>query len=350
MSQGIDPDEIRFDRAFGAMFGQIVGDSLGAQVEFSSYSTIRSKFPNGVRTMQGGGPWGILPGQATDDSELALGLARSLATEGDWLEEAVASAYADWYASHPFDCGGTCGNAFGHVDFKYPIAPQMKKNAQRALSSEANGGLMRISPLGVLFARKTWGLKKEPIESLIAKARADAALSHANERTQIANAVYTLSVAEAINADSLRRPDERSIDVYRFAWRLANSDHFPAGAAKEFVIGLLDDAKKQPTKFGNEAIQSQGWFAHGFQNAFHQLLRAPSFEEGIVATIDLGGDTDTNGAIAGPLLGAIFGAKQIPEDWRTKVLKCRSRRPSTYHADDLEDLTKKILYGADQEG
>jgi ADP-ribosylglycohydrolase len=341
----LDPE--RFDRAFGTMLGQVAGDSLGAQVEFSSASSINSRYPKGVREMVGGGPHGILAGQATDDSELALGLARSLALHGDWIEEDVASAYVDWKQSHPFDCGGTCGNAFGWVDMKRPIAKQVKENAQRALGSEANGGLMRISPLGVLFAGKLWGFNKDKpensLDKLIAQARGDALLSHANERCQIANAVYTLTIAETINGDFARRPDERAIDSFRFALRLAKSDHFPECEAKNFVIGLLEGAQSRPVK-GETADSQQGWFAHGFQNAFFQLRTAPSFEEGVVRTISLGGDTDTNAAISGPLLGALWGAKGIPSDWKDKVLKCKTDRPSTYHADDLEDLTKKILY------
>jgi len=47
---------------------------------------------------------------------------------------------------------------------------------------------------------------------------------------------------------------------------------------------------------------NQGWVLIALQNAFHQLVRAPSAEEGTIATVNAGGDTDTNGAIAGALL------------------------------------------------
>lgn len=53
------------------------------------------------------GTWRTLPGQATDDGELALSLARSLDAEGRFDEQAVARAYAAWYLSSPFDMGRT---------------------------------------------------------------------------------------------------------------------------------------------------------------------------------------------------------------------------------------------------
>lgn len=347
----MDLKAARLDRAFGVLLGQCAGDSLGAQVEFSGADSIAQRFPQGVREMTGGGPHGIIPGQVTDDSELALALARSIAAEGDWLEEAVASGYVDWMQSGPFDCGSTCGSALGRVHLDFPIAPQVKKNAATMLRSEANGSLMRVSPLGVLFARRLWGNEKDKPENSYTKlaeiARNDSLLTHASPRCQQAVAVYTLTIAELVNSDYARRPDERARDAYRFAIR-ANDWAGGDISAVEWIAGLLKDAQEKPTEDGRTADSQQGWIKHGFQNAFYQLLHAPSFEEAIVRTISLGGDTDTNGAIAGGLLGALWGAEGVPERWTKTVLNSHSRRPSTYHADDLLDLAKKILLN-DQE-
>ena len=68
-----------FDRAAGCLMGQIAGDSLGGLVEFCSPATIRERYPDGPRLLEDGGTWNILDGQPTDDSEMALMLARLLA-------------------------------------------------------------------------------------------------------------------------------------------------------------------------------------------------------------------------------------------------------------------------------
>ena len=44
------------------------------------------------------------------------------------------------------------------------------------------------------------------------------------------------------------------------------------------------------------------------------------------------GDPDTNGAITGALLGAVFGQYGIPHEWQEDVLNCRCERPTRYRA------------------
>ncbi len=86
------------------------------------------------------------------------------------------------------------------------------------------------------------------------------------------------------------------------------------------------------------------------QNAFHELLHAPSLEEGVVATVRRGGDTDTNAAIAGALLGAVHGREAVPAQWRAMVLSCRpvpprarEPRPRAYWPVDALEIAERLL-------
>lgn len=72
-------------------------------------------------------------------------------------------------------------------------------------------------------------------------------------------------------------------------------------------------------------VQQQGWVLIAFRNTLWQLLNAPSFEAGVVDTVMRGGDTDTNAAICGALLGAVYGPDAIPAQWVKQVLNCRPR-------------------------
>ena len=75
------------------MLGQLAGDSLGSLVEFKDANTIRTLYPNGVRELADGGVWDTLAGQPTDDSEMALALARSLIRNGEFsLNDTLAVA------------------------------------------------------------------------------------------------------------------------------------------------------------------------------------------------------------------------------------------------------------------
>ena len=99
--------------------------------------------------------------------------------------------------------------------------------------------------------------------------------------------------------------------------------------------------------------QSQmGWVLVAFQNALWQMLHAPSFEDGVVDTVMQGGDTDTNAAIAGALLGAIHGEEAVPAQWREAILNCRPEagnprvrtpRPQRYWPVDALELADDLL-------
>ena len=78
------------------------------------------------------------------------------------------------------------------------------------------------------------------------------------------------------------------------------------------------------------------------QNAFFQLLHSQPVADGVVATVRAGGDTDTNAAICGALLGAVHGREAIPEQWRRMVLSCRPLRGYAMrngHDPNTDDVT-----------
>jgi ADP-ribosyl-[dinitrogen reductase] hydrolase len=93
-----------------------------------------------------------------------------------------------------------------------------------------------------------------------------------------------------------------------------------------------------------------GWVQIALENAFFHL-RNSSFEEALVATVAQGGDTDTNAAICGALLGAALGGGAVPARWTLPVLACRSTidagaprpRPATYWPDDILELAEALI-------
>src|SRR5258708_3059975 len=80
--------------------------------EFRTAKEMRAKYPKGVGDLGVSPVWETLAGQPTDDSELGLALARSLAGKTEYDPEAAATAYGRWYRSEPFDCGTTTARAF----------------------------------------------------------------------------------------------------------------------------------------------------------------------------------------------------------------------------------------------
>lgn len=85
------------DRYRGTLLGLACGDALGGPVEFMSREEIARRFPTGVREMSGGGWLNLAPGEVTDDTQMTLALAHSLA-ENDTLDMAdVAARFVAWY-------------------------------------------------------------------------------------------------------------------------------------------------------------------------------------------------------------------------------------------------------------
>ena len=145
-------------RAQGCLLGQLAGDALGSLVEFESPDQIRRQYPDGVRDLADGRAWNTIAGQPTDDSELALSLARVLVRVGRYDREEAREAYVSWLDSEPFDCGATIDSGLRG----YPNP-----------DSQANGAMMRISPLGIFGARHA-------LSDVAEWAQQDAELTHPN--------------------------------------------------------------------------------------------------------------------------------------------------------------------------
>lgn len=168
-------DEV-LKRAQGCLLGQLAGDSLGGLVEFKTPEQIRLDYPKGVRDLADGGTWNTLAGQPTDDSEMALALARMLAERGRYDREEARKVYVEWLDSHPFDCGLT-------------VAEGLRGNLNQY--SQANGALMRISPLGIFGANY-------PPEQVARWAMEDAELTHPNRVCKQANALFAMALSHAV--------------------------------------------------------------------------------------------------------------------------------------------------------
>ena len=304
----------RLGRAQGVLLGQVAGDNLGALVEFEKAATIAARDSLGPSRLENGGRWDLVAGQPTDDSELALTLARSILAQQAFERDAVFEAYRDWLRSQPFDVGDTVGAALR--DHPNP-------------ASQANGSLMRASPLGIYSHALEPALAAE-------LARQDASLTHPNPVCGDATAAFVVAVAHAVRVGGGAVA----------AWRAAVEWAEASGAAL-LVREALEAARHEPPVCDQG---SEGWVKIALQNAFFELLHAPSLEQGVVATVRRGGDTDTNAAVAGALLGAVHGRDAVPLQWRSMVLSCRPLaprarrpRPRPYWPVDVMEIAERLL-------
>lgn len=318
----------RISRAQGCLLGQLAGDSLGSLVEFQSSASIKRQYPERLRDMKDGGTWNTIAGQPTDDSELALMLARTLVKKGIFDREAIREAYLFWFNSRPFDIGGT--TAAGLRNRPSP-------------HSQSNGALMRVSPLGIFGTNHASAQVAE-------WAHQDAAITHIHPVCQTVSALFALAIAYVIrtgcNAETLYAQIVAWADEINRDESLIWKDEI---ADAESIRKAIRDAQDAPPA---DFYYQQGWVLIAFQNALYQLLHAPDTEEAIIDTVMSGGDTDTNAAICGALLGAVNGLESIPERWQETLRNCRPEagkpgvhqpRPECFWPVDALELAEKLV-------
>jgi ADP-ribosyl-[dinitrogen reductase] hydrolase len=185
---------------------------------------------------------------------------------------------------------------------------------------------MRCAPIGI------WALDAAEAS---AAARADAALSHPHPLCQAASAAFVAAIATAIGGGD------------NDAMLTAAEAAMPEQEA-DAVRACLACARlgQGPSEF----VHKQGWVLIAFQNAFRHLAIGTSIENALIETVGEGGDTDTNAAICGALLGAVQGRAAIPVRWSMAVLACRplaesarQPRPARYWPDDVPSLAEALL-------
>lgn len=319
------------DAALGAVLGALAGDAAGAVLEFGGMPDAADV--ERALTFPGGGHWGVAPGQVTDDGELTVCLLLGLAEVGGYVPDVVAGWYARWRRSRPFDIGTATANglqpALGRADGDITglHTAMTVSAATHNRDSKANGSLMRATPLGV--CGHAW-----PLPRLVEAARLDSAVTHPNASCADAVAAYVVAIAQLV-----RTPGDRAA-----AWDAARA-WADAEACAE-VRGWMDAAERgERPEFEPQA----GFVRVAFTEAFRLLRAGRSWEEGVRAVLQEGGDTDTNACIVGGMLGAADGVSGVPAAAREAVLGCATSRgrgrPDWLHPRGAQEAVRKLMMG-----
>ncbi|MBI3184112.1 MAG: ADP-ribosylglycohydrolase family protein [Myxococcales bacterium] len=334
----VDPAAVR-SRSRGALLGLAVGDALGTTLEFKRLPAAPfPKLTEGTHTeIRGGGPFDLKKGQVTDDTQMACCLAAGLRALGRLDPGETARRYTAWMP-HAFDVGNQIKAVIEawQAGTSYELAARevwLHSGKQAA----GNGSLMRTAPIGVFFSKDSAARVKASIE--------DSALTHFDPRCQLACVALNGSIAAAIQSVDPPKPRAlvaaASTGLSVGGAGLGPSFSENVAAVRDATENLRKDlaaaANDDPFLYGPELHlhTMQGFVRVAFRLAYWELLHAPSFEAALIDVVNRGGDADTNGAIAGALLGAAYGEEAIPERWRTAVLEAlgTSRGPlaDLYH-------------------
>jgi ADP-ribosyl-[dinitrogen reductase] hydrolase len=273
-----------------SMLGAFVGDAAGAILEFCRIE-ITEEMALEAMKMPGGGIMDVGPGQITDDGELTLTLWNSLNVCNGTIfpAAAVARGYAEWYRSNPFDMGTTCRFAFSYFcNERNTLQECLEYIKGENAASEANGALMRATAI------PTWFYKNghtSNVDVVVQCAKEDALMSHPNIVCQECNAIYVFAIWHLLKGVSLE-DTQRLTDSFV-------TNNITSEKVKEWYFIEAQDVRNL------KCTRQIGHVRWGFVLAMY-FLKHPeyTFEEAIKLTLMAGGDTDTNAAIVGGLVGS----------------------------------------------
>ena len=290
------------DRACGALLGAAAGDALGAGYEFGPPLA-----PDAPVDMIGGGLGPFKPGEWTDDTSMAIAIAEIAATGADLRDEAALDYIADrwhWWARNAKDIGVQTRSVLSAAARRGISARTAREEAAalhgRTGRTAGNGSLMRTAPVALAYL--------DDEAALAEAARAVSELTHHDSDAGDACVLWCTAIRHAILNGHL--------DV-RIGLGHLDFDR------RDLWASRLDEAE---TLHPSDFAAKNGWVVAALQGAWSSIVntpvpiddpasevfRADHLRLALEAAVRGGGDTDTVAAIAGGLLGAVYGASAVP--------------------------------------
>lgn len=278
-------------RARGALLGLAAGNQLGVPTEhLGTAEAIRRAFPGGLSD--------LLPAPRNspydDDAAMALLLGESLLDRGAFDAGDVARRWVKWMKVDGRGIGATTRRALTLIDRgTEPFEAGRLVYEENPRRSAGNGSVMRCVPAALRY--------HDDVDRLIRVSTQQAAITHADERCTWGAAVVNLAVRELLHGNIYFVEEV----VHRVGDRVPRALREALYRVPREAEGDLPIAR--PGEYG--------YVVHCVEIAFWFATHDRSLEEALLFLAQAGGDTDTNAAVAGALLGARYGEAALPPRW-----------------------------------
>ncbi|MDO8570564.1 MAG: ADP-ribosylglycohydrolase family protein [Candidatus Daviesbacteria bacterium] len=295
----------------GCLIGLACGDYLGMPVEFMQRSQVFQFFgerklkPLPCHHRAGTKP----PGFYTDDTSLTICLCESLLEKGFDVKDQFQK-YRKWYMTgygtpfedKAFGIGQTTLKMLISLD-ENNLPDKLEHKEQRG----GNGALMRSAPIGLLYYQDEKEIKDKSIASVI--------VTHNN-----LFAAWSCIVLNSFISYCLHGIDKSNF-VKKF---ISKYNDCPPELIKILIqdFSFLDEM----------IVLNTGYSLHTLNIALYSFFTTDNYEDCITKAIFVGGDTDTQAAIAGALAGAYYGVDDIPQNWVKTLIR----------KDYIEDLAVRL--------
>lgn len=321
-------------RALGCFMGMMIGDALGAPLEFSrvQYNTITlTDFSQKDQWEYPFNKFGLLPGQWTDDASMGLCLAESLYKYPEfnpidlrvrflnWWNFGYRNSFANDDLRHSVGLGGCIGSSFSEFTSnksEYTIAGN--KN------TSGNGSIMRLAAVPITYHRD--------IDLALSIAEKQSKTTHQGEESAECCRLMSFYIILFLTSDN----DNESFEERKNRVFNAARVHFssPLYSINCLVRSEKEEGEKcelnpkdrewnwkdEDFKYCESRATAQpgyiGSYAmDGLAMALHCVWTTNSFEDALIKAINLRGDSDTVGSITGQIAGSLYGIENVPKNW-----------------------------------
>ncbi|MYA50542.1 MAG: hypothetical protein F4045_01755 [Chloroflexi bacterium] len=326
------------DRARGLMVGIAAGNLLGITVEGRTKDDVHHRFPNGMRDIA------AKPGFPDDDDLAQSLIIAEAAEEGPLDVEDLGHRFWEWGEVNGLGMGNLTSQVlalFGGSpprrlgcgtidDVRQPRGLAIEDASRKAWGgkSAGNGALMRCTPIAIRWRDDAVALARNSVVSAVP--------THWDARCGWSCAALNIGIAAALRGETM------DADALIAAVEEAVLASLPELSRYGYEAGMPHSVRiavAQAASLEIDEIEFDGWNL-GFtllalRAGLISLWRAPDFEQGLRAVVEAGGDTDTNGAVAGAVLGARFGIDTIPQRWRDRIAELREGRTPLEECADM---------------
>ncbi|HPF83183.1 MAG TPA: ADP-ribosylglycohydrolase family protein [Bacilli bacterium] len=285
-----------------SIIGHAVGDAMGVPTEFC----LREKLlENPVKKMISSDKVGQPAGTWSDDTSMEIATIDSYIQNNDFNYHDIMQKWVNWIdkadytgAGEVFDVGRTCLTAIRRfMDGINPVECGLNN-----INSNGNGSLMRILPVALYSYSKK--LNNDEIVKLVNDI---SSLTHGHEISKLGCYIYVKYVINLLNGLSKEEAYEKI--------KRDNYSYYSDESLDAYSRILKNNIKD----YTIDEINSSGYVVDTLECSFWILLNASTYREAIIASTNIGQDTDTIGAITGSMAGIIYGVNSIPENWLNEL-------------------------------
>ena len=285
-----------------AIIGHVVGDAMGFPTEFSKREEL---LKNPVLEMIDSPDVGQPAGSWSDDTAMEIATIDSFIHKKYFDYKDIMDRWVKWISESEytptgvtFDIGRTCLKAIK----RYCNGSPPLQCGSTSTRENGNGSLMRILPVA-LYAYS----KKLDDTSIHKLTNEVSSLTHAHEVSRLGCYIYVQFIICLLKGNTKQEAYKHIQDLDYRSFRMDSIHHYARILNEQIEFQILDN------------IKSTGYIVDTLVSAMWIFMNAQHYKEAIIASTNIGGDTDTIGAIVGSMAGIYYGFEDIPSSWLDKL-------------------------------